>query len=41
MVIECPKCKKEVPLDVQNALDEDGEVYRCPHCGWKFRYTAR
>ena len=41
MVIECPKCKGEVPLDVRKAIDEEGEVYLCPHCKWQFRYTPR
>jgi predicted RNA-binding Zn-ribbon protein involved in translation (DUF1610 family) len=39
--MNCPKCKEEVPLDVWKAIDEDGEVYLCPHCGWKFRFALR
>jgi len=41
MIVKCPKCKEDVPLDLRDAIDENGEVYCCPHCKWKFRYTLR
>jgi len=34
--IECVKCGKDIELDVSKALDENGEIYVCPHCGQKF-----
>ena len=40
-IVKCPKCHKEVKINVANALDEDGELYRCPHCDYVFRYTER
>lgn len=38
---KCPKCQKEITLDITKSITEDGEVYRCPHCGYVFRYTER
>lgn len=40
-VITCPKCKKQYPIDIASAIDEEGEVFQCPNCGWKSRYTER
>lgn len=40
-VINCPFCEKEVVLNIVNTYDEDGEVFRCPHCKEKFRYTLK
>jgi DNA-directed RNA polymerase subunit RPC12/RpoP len=34
--MNCPKCNKEIELDVSKALDERGEIFICPHCGYKF-----
>ena len=39
MVIKCPKCKQETEFTISDAQDEDGEVFRCKHCGWLFRYA--
>ena len=39
--IKCPKCQKDIKIDITKALDPDGELYRCPHCGYAFRYTER
>ena len=39
-IVKCPKCKKEVVIKIQNSISEDGEVYRCHHCGWDFRYVV-
>ena len=41
MKIKCPKCKAEVKLDISRAVDEEGEVFVCTHCGWPFRYTQK
>lgn len=40
-IIKCPKCQKEIQINVANALDEDAELYRCPHCEYVFRYTEK
>ena len=37
--IECPKCGANVIIDLKLAVTEDGEVFRCPSCGWLFRYV--
>ena len=41
MVIKCPKCHKDVEIDIAKAIDENGEVFMCPHCKFSFRYTKR
>ena len=39
MKIICPKCGRETSFNLlSDAEDEDGEVYRCRHCGWPFHY---
>lgn len=37
--IECPKCKHEVVIDIAHAYDETAEEWRCPNCGFIFRYA--
>lgn len=37
--MKCVKCNNEVKLDISKALDEEGEVFKCPHCGYMFRYA--
>lgn len=39
--IKCVKCGNEVEIDISKALDEEGEVFLCPHCKQKFRYTDK
>jgi len=39
--IKCVKCGNEVEIDISKALDEEGEVFRCPNCKQKFRYTDK
>ncbi|MEE3343952.1 MAG: hypothetical protein VZS44_07680 [Bacilli bacterium] len=34
----CPKCEKPVIIDISKSLDEEGEVFMCPNCKFKFRY---
>lgn len=41
IIVKCPKCKKEVQIDLKNAVDEEGEVFRCPHCHYEFRYALK
>lgn len=40
-IIKCPKCHKNVEIDIANSVSDDGEVFRCPHCGYQFRYVER
>lgn len=40
-IINCPKCNEEVELDISRAIDEEGEVFVCHHCGWSFRYAKK
>ena len=37
--IKCPKCKQEININISNAVDENGEVFLCKNCGYKFRYA--
>lgn len=38
-ITRCPKCKNLTNVDISKAIDEEGEVFICYHCGWKFRYA--
>ena len=38
-VIKCVKCNKDIEINIVNSISEDGEVYRCPYCGFEFRYA--
>lgn len=37
--IKCPKCGKETEINIAHSVSEDGEVHRCQHCGYHFRYV--
>ena len=39
MKINCPKCGKETEFKLHDAVDELGEVFKCQHCGYLFRYV--
>jgi DNA-directed RNA polymerase subunit RPC12/RpoP len=39
-IIKCPKCHKEVEINIGNSISEDGEVFMCPNCQYKFRYVS-
>lgn len=41
MKIKCPKCGKETSFKLNEAIDEEGEVFICNHCKWPFRYTKK
>ena len=41
MKINCPKCHKETEFFLSDAVDEHGEVFKCQHCGFYFRYATR
>lgn len=36
--INCPKCDREVEIDISNAADENAESYMCPHCHFIFGF---
>jgi len=40
-VIKCPKCGEDVEINIARSITDDGEVYMCPNCGYKIRYTER
>ena len=40
-IVNCPKCNKSIEIDISKAIDELGEVYMCPNCKWKLRYTDK
>ena len=40
-MVKCPKCQKEVKIDLTNAVDEEGEVFKCPYCNYEFRYALK
>lgn len=39
--VKCVRCGSEVEINISNAMDEEGEVFKCPNCGFKFRYTHK
>lgn len=39
--VKCPKCNKEIKLDISQSVSEDGEVYICPYCKYLFRFTEK
>lgn len=41
MKLLCPKCGQPTTIDLTKSISEDGELFLCPHCGWKFRYTDK
>ena len=37
--VVCPKCGQRTSFAFPgDAIDEDGEFYRCQHCSWPFHY---
>lgn len=39
--VKCVKCGSEVTIDLSKAEDSEGEVFKCPNCGQKFRYCHK
>lgn len=39
--VKCINCNNEVEINIANAIDSEGEVFECPNCGQKFRYTEK
>lgn len=40
-IVRCVNCGNDIELDIAKAADEDGEVFICQHCGYKFRYCDK
>ena len=40
-VINCPSCENPVEINIFKAIDELGEIYRCPKCGKDFIYARQ
>lgn len=40
-IVKCPKCHQDTEINIANAMDENGEVFKCEHCGFLFRYTLK
>ncbi len=37
--VVCPKCGRETLFRMMSdAIDDEGEIYRCQHCAWPFHY---
>lgn len=39
--VKCVNCNADVEINISKAVDEHGEVFLCPNCGKKFRYTDK
>lgn len=40
-IINCPRCGRQTSfILLSDAIDEEGEFYRCQHCSWVFHYTT-
>lgn len=39
--VKCVKCGHETSIDISKAIDANGEVFRCEHCGYPFRYAKK
>lgn len=39
--MKCVRCDNDVTLNIATAVDEEGEVFRCPCCGFFFRFTEK
>ena len=38
---KCINCNNDVEIDIAKAIDEEGEVFHCPCCGFIFSYTDK
>lgn len=39
-IVKCPKCYKNVEINISKAIDEDGEIFQCSYCQYPFRYAS-
>lgn len=35
-IVKCPKCQGDNKINIAHAIDEEGKVFRCKHCGFPF-----
>lgn len=40
-IVRCKNCGAHIKIDISKAIDEDGEVFMCERCGFKFRYAEK
>lgn len=40
-IVHCPKCGGEVKIDISRAVDTEAEVFMCPECKYRFRFTEK
>lgn len=40
-IIKCPKCHAALQINIADAVDEHGEVFKCPRCEYFIRYTPK
>jgi uncharacterized C2H2 Zn-finger protein len=40
-IIKCPKCNAALQINIADAIDEHGEVFKCPRCEYFIRYTPK
>lgn len=38
-IVKCPKCGRDCNIDIAKAIDENGEIFQCPYCKFRFVYT--
>ncbi len=39
--VRCIRCGYDVEINIAKAIDEHGEEFVCPNCGFVFRYTEK
>lgn len=39
-IVTCPKCNSNVEINISKSITDDGEVFKCPNCGYEFRYVT-
>jgi predicted RNA-binding Zn-ribbon protein involved in translation (DUF1610 family) len=39
--VKCPNCERETEINIAKAVDDEGEVFMCEHCGFTFRYAPK
>ncbi len=40
-VVKCPKCNSDVRINIAKSVDENGEEFMCPKCGYVLRYAIK
>ena len=39
--VKCPICGYDVEINISKAVDEEGEEFICPNCGFIFRFADK